>query len=110
MCRDKTSYPPGFFHGVWHQFLIHVKWTNGNDGVAQGFHRLRGEATWTQTANITGYPTLQRTSTFTPTAADRTVDKIGACRGAANFPLSIRQDSFSQTTSRATAEPCSESH
>jgi hypothetical protein len=95
-----------FSTGVWHQFLIHVKWTNGNDGVVEGFHRLRSEATWTQTANITGYPTLQRTSTFTPTAADRTVDKIGAYRGAATFPLSIWQDSFCQATSRAAAEAC----
>ncbi len=95
-----------FATGVWHQLLIHVKWTNGNDGVVEGFHRLRGETNWIRTVSYSGYPTLQRTSTFTPTAAERTVDKIGAYRGAASFPLTVWQDSFCQATSMAAAESC----
>ena len=95
-----------FSTGVWHQLLIHVKWTNGNDGIVEGFHRLRGQTTWTRTVSFIGYPTLQRTSTFTPVAADRTVDKIGAYRGAASFSLSIWQDNFCQATSMAAAESC----
>ena len=95
-----------FSTGSWHQLLIHVKWTNGNDGVLEGFHRLRGETTWTRTAALSGFPTLQRTSTYTPVASDRTVDKIGAYRGRASFPLSIWQNNFCQATSMAAAEGC----
>ena len=95
-----------FSTGIWHQLLIHVKWTNGGDGIVEGFHRLRGQTAWTQTVKFIGYPTLQRTATFTPTASDVTVDKIGAYRGAASFPLSVWQDNFCQATSRADAESC----
>ena len=95
-----------FSTGVWHQLLIHIKWTTGNDGVVEGFHRLRGQTGWTRTVRFSGYPTLQRTSTFTPVASDRTVDKIGAYRGEAAFPLSVWQGSFCQTASRAAAETC----
>ena len=95
-----------FSTGSWHQLLIHVKWTNGNDGVVEGFHRLRGETTWTRTATLAGYPTLQRTTDYTPVASDQTVDKIGAYRGKASFPLSIWQDNFCQATSMAAAERC----
>jgi hypothetical protein len=91
---------------TWHQLLIHVKWTNGGDGVVEGFHRLRGETTWTKTAMLSGYPTLQRTGDYTPVASDPTVDKIGAYRGMASFPLSIWQDNFCQATSMAAAESC----
>lgn len=95
-----------FSPGTWHQLLIHVKWTNGNDGIIEGFHRLRGETTWTRTASLSGYPTLQRTSSYTPVASDRTVDKIGAYRGRASFPLSVWQDNFCQATTMAAAESC----
>ena len=95
-----------FSTGVGHQLLIHVRWTNGNDGLVEGFHRLRGESAWTRTASITGHPTLQRTSTFTPVAADRTVDKIGAYRGPADFPVSIWLGAFCQATSMAAAASC----
>jgi hypothetical protein len=95
-----------FATGVWHQFLIHVKWTNDSDGLVEGYHRLRGQTTWMRTVAFRGYPTLQRTSTFTPVATTRTVDKIGAYRGAAGFPLSIWQDSFCQASSMAAAESC----
>ena len=95
-----------FSTGTWHQLLIHVKWTTGNDGVLEGFHRLRGESAWTKTVELRGYPTLQRTSTYTPVASDRTADKIGAYRGIADFPVSVWQDNFCQATSRAAAEAC----
>lgn len=95
-----------FSTGVWHQFLIHVKWTNGNDGVVETFHRVRGETAWTQTAKVSGYPTLQRTSSFVPDAGTKTVDKIGAYRGPAGYPLSIWQDNFCQATSMAAAQTC----
>ena len=95
-----------FSVAAWHQFLIHVRWTNSNDGIVEGFHRTRGQTTWTETASLRGYPTLQRTSSFTPSANDRTVDKIGAYRGAASFPVSIWLDNFCQATSRSAAETC----
>ena len=95
-----------FSTGTWHQLLIHIKWTNGNDGILEGFHRLRGETTWTKTAELTGYPTVQRTASYTWVASDRTVDKIGAYRGAASFPLSLWQDNFCEATTRAAAEAC----
>ena len=95
-----------FSTGVWHQLLIHVRWTNGDNGVVEGYHRLRGQRAWTRTLRFSGYPTLQRTSTFTPTAIDPTTDKIGAYRGAAGFPLSIWQGNFCQATSMVAAETC----
>ena len=98
--------PSAFSTGVWHQLLIHVRWTNGNDGILEGFHRLRGQTTWTRTASFRGYPTLQRTSSYTPSAADRTVDKIGAYRGSAGFPLSVWHSTFCQATSMSAAASC----
>jgi hypothetical protein len=95
-----------FSTGAWHELLIHVKWTNSNDGILEGFHRLRGESAWTKTTALSGYPTLQRTADYTPTASDPTVDKIGAYRGLASFPVSIWQDNFCQGTVKAAVESC----
>ena len=95
-----------FLAGAWHELLVHVKWTTGDDGLVEGYHRIRGQAAWTRTVRFAGYPTLQRTSTFTPRATDITVDKIGAYRGPSTLPLSVWHRNFCQATSRVAAESC----
>jgi hypothetical protein len=37
--------PGGLTRGVWHEVLIHVYWTPINDGVVEGWYRLKG-GTW----------------------------------------------------------------
>jgi hypothetical protein len=104
--RQHIIPPADFSTSTWHQLLIHVKWTNGNDGVIEGFHRVRGQTAWIPTVSYRGYPTLQRTSTYTPVASDRTTDKIGAYRGPSDFPISIWQDNFCQASTMELAETC----
>ena len=48
--RQQVIPTSAFSIDTWHELLIHIKWTNGTDGILEGFHRLRGEATWTKTS------------------------------------------------------------
>jgi polysaccharide lyase-like protein len=85
---------------IWHELIIHVRWTTDSSGVLEAWHRLKGEQAWRKTVTQTGYPTLQWTADYPPSeiAKGTTVDKIGAYRKSANFPLTIWLDGFTRAT------------
>jgi polysaccharide lyase-like protein len=91
--------------GIWHELIVHVRWAIDSSGEVEVWHRLKGSSAWEKTVSVTGYPTLQWTADTGPEAiASRgTVDKIGAYRGQADFPLTIWHDGFVRTTSFASA-------
>jgi hypothetical protein len=90
---------------VWHELIVHVHWATGSSGAVEVWHRLLGNAAWTKTVSLSGYPTVQWTAGegFSRLAGAVTADKIGAYRGPASFPLTIWQDGFVRTTSFASA-------
>jgi chitodextrinase len=125
LCADVTSSDPGCAntngangnlppsHAIpaplaldtWHQVIVHVRWATDTTGLVEAWHRPAGTGPWTKTVTISGYPTLQWTSSRGPTAItdSRTNDKIGAYRGHSTTPLTIWHDGFARTTSFATA-------
>jgi hypothetical protein len=92
--------------GTWEQFIVHVHHAADASGLVQGWWRPRGTSAWTQTVKLSGYPTVQWTPGHPLDANDGTVDKIGAYRGASNFPISIWQDGFCVATSFSAAASC----
>jgi hypothetical protein len=90
---------------VWHELIVHVRWTTNSSGILEAWHRLKGDGAWNKTVSLRGYPTLQWTSDYPPEeiATGTTVDKIGAYRGHADFPLTIWHDGYVRTTSFASA-------
>jgi hypothetical protein len=88
---------------VWHELIVHVRWTTDSAGIIEVWHRLKGGDTWNKTVSLGGYPTVQWTDDEGPEAiADAvTSDKIGAYRGHATFPLTVWHDGFVRTTSFA---------
>ncbi len=71
----------------------------------------RGSSTWTQTVNVSGYPTVEWKKDESPPTTSRevvgeTVDKLGAYRGQSSFPISIWQDGYCGATSFSAAASC----
>lgn len=91
---------------VWHQLIVRVRWANDSSGIIEVWHRLQGDESWDKTVSLSGYPTVQwrsgqgRDSIIGST----TSDKIGAYRGAADFPLTVWHDGFVRTTTFTAAE------
>jgi Polysaccharide lyase len=100
-----TAVPAPLALGVWHELIMHVRWTVRSSGIIEVWHRLHGGRGWKKTASRRGYPTVQWTPDHGPKAIVRSVtsDKIGAYRGRADFPLTVWQDGFVRTTSFAAA-------
>jgi len=90
---------------VWHELIVHVRWTTDSSGIIEVWHRLKGGGTWNKTVSLSGYPTLQWTAEEGPEAIanSTTFDSIGAYRGHADFPLTVWHDGFVRTTSFAAA-------
>jgi hypothetical protein len=101
-----TAVPAPLALDTWHALIVHVRWATDRSGVIEVWHQPEGAATWRKTVSLEGYPTLQWTAEEGPETLDtgNTSDKIGAYRGAANFPLTIWHDGFARTTSFAAAE------
>lgn len=100
-----TAVPAPLALGVWHELIVHVRWTTDSSGMIEAWHRLQGDAGWIKTVSLRGYPTVQWTAEEGPgaIAGSVTSDKIGAYRGRADFPLTVWQDGFVRTTSFASA-------
>jgi Polysaccharide lyase len=100
-----TAVPAPLALGVWHELIVHVRWTTDSSGMIEAWHRLEGGASWVKTVSLRGYPTVQWTAEQGPgaLAGSVTSDKIGAYRGRADFPLTVWQDGFVRTTSFASA-------
>ena len=77
----------------WHQLIVHVKWASDSSGLIEAWHRLRGSTKWIPRVRRNGWPTVQWSAQRPPTYQG-TVDKIGAYRGKAAFPLSVWHDTF----------------
>jgi hypothetical protein len=92
--------------GVWHQLIVHVRWSAGMDGVVEVLHRIRGRTRWKRTARLRGYPTVQWSRTRAATSAMGTTDKIGAYRAGSSFPISILNDGFCRASSFRAAKSC----
>ena len=96
---------------VWHELIVHVHHAIDSSGVVEVWHRLKGESSWKKTVSLHGYPTVQWTPEGMQLAPggrlmlsfNATVDKIGAYRGPADFPLSVWEDGFVRATSFAAA-------
>jgi hypothetical protein len=100
-----TAVPAPLALGVWHELIVHVRWTTDSSGIIEVWHRLQGGGSWVKTVSLRGYPTVQWTAEAGPEALAGSVtsDKIGAYRGRADFPLTVWQDGFVRTTSFAAA-------
>ena len=98
--RPLVAVPAPLALGVWHELVVHVHRTTDSTGVIEAWHRLKGQTGWRKTVSLHGYPTVQWTEERLPILSyNATVDKIGAYRGHADFPLSIWQDGFVRATS-----------
>jgi hypothetical protein len=91
--------------GVWHELIVHVRWTTDSSGVIEVWHRTQGRGGWSKTVSLSGYPTVQWTSEEgrQTIAASVTSDKIGAYRAHADFPLTVWHDGFVRARSFASA-------
>ncbi len=92
--------------GVWHQIIIRARWAADSSGVIEAWHRVKGEASWTKTVSISGFPTVQWSPGSSPNTNSVTVDKEGAYRGASTVPLSIWHDGFCIATTFSAAAGC----
>jgi hypothetical protein len=103
--KPMIAVPAPLALGVWHELIVHVRWTVHSSGIIEVWHRLHGGRSWKKTVSRRGYPTVQWTAKHGPRAivGSVTSDKIGAYRGRADFPLSVWQDGFVRTTSFAAA-------
>lgn len=90
----------------WHALIVHVRWATDTSGRIEIWHRPEGATRWRKTVSLRGYPTLQWTAQRGPTAVatGNTSDKIGAYRGAADFPLTVWLDGFVRTRSLVAAK------
>jgi Polysaccharide lyase len=88
--------------GVWHELVIHCHWATDDTGVIQVWHRVKGKATWRQTASLVGYPTLQTT----PDGRYKlqTLDDIQAYRGPSTAPVTVWLDAFARWGTLAEAQ------
>ena len=98
--------------GVWHQLVVHVRWTLGTDGVLEVWHRVRG-GTWSKTVSMSGVPTLQTGTTFNGTvltasnlATWQDVDKFGLYRGPSSFAIPVWFDDWCRATTFSASVSC----
>jgi hypothetical protein len=92
--------------GIWHQLILHVRWSTGTSGAIDVWHRESGQSRWRKTIGFRGYPTVQWSAVRAAISAYGTNDKIGAYRGQASFPISIFNDGFCRASSFDAAESC----
>jgi hypothetical protein len=92
---------------VWHQLIVRVRWSAGNDGKVEVFHRIQGRRSpWKETVDLSGYPTVQWSSTRAATSGMGTTDKIGAYRAQSAFPVSVFNDGFCRAQTFRAAKQC----
>ena len=91
---------------VWHELIVHVRWSTGTDGLVEVWHRLRGAGAWKKTVRLSGYPTVQWSQTRPASTSSGTTDKIGAYRAQSSFPISVFHDGFCRALSFRAARSC----
>ena len=87
--------------GVWHELIVAVHWATDSHGSVTGWHRLKGQTTWTKTLSLTGYPTIavNGAGAYPPS----TQDKIGLYRAQSTAATSVWLDGFARSKTFATA-------
>ena len=84
--------PPGaLVQGKWNEILIHAHWAKDSTGSVQTWYRVKGSTTWTQSANIGGFPSVQW-NMYGVTASWYT-NELEAYTAALNSPLDLWLDS-----------------
>ncbi|MDN5865454.1 MAG: polysaccharide lyase [Gammaproteobacteria bacterium] len=78
--------------------MVHEKWTCGNDGVIEVWHKLEGEDSYTKVLDLHGITTLQVIDGY----CNSVYKKIGFYRSAANGEQGVTrvlyQDGFVEGT------------
>jgi Polysaccharide lyase len=92
--------------GSWHQLIVHVRWSAGNDGAVDVWHRLRSKRRWKQTVRLRGKPTVQWSASRAAITELRTTDKFGSYRGESSSPASVWHDAYCRATSLKAAKSC----
>jgi hypothetical protein len=98
--------PPPLKLGSWHQLIVHVRWSAGNDGAVDVWHRLAGKRRWRQTVRFVGKPTVQWSASKPAANEMRTWDKLGGYRGTSSSPASVWHDAFCRATTLNAAKSC----
>lgn len=103
--------PKRFATGVWHELIIHVRRAFDSRGVVETWHRRKGETEWVKTAELRGKPTVQWTAELSQDLirVSKPVDKVGAYRGPASFPVSVWHDGFTRGRTFEAAQAAFES-
>jgi hypothetical protein len=92
--------------GSWHQLIVHVRWSVGNEGTVDVWHRLLGKRRWKQTVRLRGKPTVQWSESKPAMSKMVTSDKLGGYRGESSLPASVWHDAFCRATSLKAAKSC----
>ena len=58
---------PTLSKGTWNDFVAHIRWSSGSDGLVEVWHRVAGQSGFTKILTLTNIGTLQRTSRGTAT-------------------------------------------
>jgi Polysaccharide lyase len=98
--------PPRLKLGSWHQLIVHVRWSAGNEGAVDVWHRLRSKRRWKQTVRLRGKPTVQWSASRAAITELRTTDKFGSYRGESSSPASVWHDAYCRATSLKAAKSC----
>jgi hypothetical protein len=93
--------PPGQLVPGWHEFVIHTHNAKDSSGRIDVWHRLEGQAAWTQTVGFGGYPMVEWTCAGAIPSS--TLDSIQAYRGPSPQPVTVILDGFTRAASFAAA-------
>lgn len=116
---DKTMFETKG-RNVWHDFILHVKWSPTDNGIFEIWHRLEGQADFRLVTSETNVETLKRfpnnvptcvpgNSTFPECLVVKPVEmRTGIYRGSSAYeqPMRLENDSVCATTTYAAAKSC----
>lgn len=95
--------PPGkLVKGAWNEIIVGDYFTtcanvSSCNGWVKAWYRAKGQTNWTQSADVSGIPTLLYDSTHD--GSGNSLDAIGLYRGPATVPIDIGLDNFTRATS-----------
>ena len=83
--------------GKWNDFIVHIKWSAGNRGLVEVWHRLEGDTAFTEIYTLSDIPTLQvRKGYGTPQIKEK---HIGLYRGSGSSVIqTIYHDNYRMGT------------
>jgi hypothetical protein len=81
--------------GRWNDFVLHVKWSAGNDGAVTVWHRMEGDNGYVKVLDVGGFPTLQSQNGVPA----KNYVKLGLYRDADTDTNTLYQDGFRRWSS-----------